>query len=76
MSSLEDFDPYTSHRLHWFPFEITQCTALKDSRISKRALYGNFKYRNPFPDLRNEGEFLDSLRPANCSVCNQAFGER
>ena len=43
MTALEDFDPYTSYRLHWFPFEITRCPKLKDSRVSTRALYGNFK---------------------------------
>lgn len=69
MTALEEFDPYTSYRLHWFPFEITRCANLRDSRISTRALYGNFKNRNPFPDLRKEAEFLDSIRPVNCSVC-------
>jgi len=48
MSSLEEFDPYTSYRLHWFPYEITRCSRLKRSRVSTRALYGNFKYR-PVP---------------------------
>src|SRR4051812_27794233 len=48
MTSLEQFTPYTSYRLHWFPFEITRCANLKRSTVSTRALYGNFKYRPPF----------------------------
>src|ERR1044072_9112270 len=43
MESLEYFDPYTSYDLHWFPYEIINCKKLKDSRVSSRALYGNFK---------------------------------
>ena len=40
MSELEKFDPYTSYRLHWFPYEITRCRRLKDSTVSTRAIYG------------------------------------
>lgn len=69
MTALQDFDFYTSYRLHWFPYEITRCLQLKNSRISTRALYGNFKNRNPFPDLRRDNDFLDSIRPKACSVC-------
>jgi hypothetical protein len=29
MQSLEDFDPYTSYDLHWFPYEILHCKNLK-----------------------------------------------
>lgn len=70
MEALEYFDPYTSYNLHWFPYEIINCKNLKDSRVSTRALYGNFKYRRPFPDLSNnpvryEGERL------KCSVCKK-----
>jgi len=90
MTSLEEFDPYTSYRLHWFPYEITRCQNLRDSRVSTRALYGNFKYRPPFPRLRHrrnpaasrvEPERL-SLRhwqtetSRRCSVCNQPFEDR
>ena len=75
MTALEDFDSYTSYRLHWFPFEITRCPNLCESRISTRALYGNFKYRNPFPDLRKEREFLDSIRPVCCSVCQSTIDD-
>lgn len=31
MTSLEEFSPYTSYRLHWFPYEITRCQNLKRS---------------------------------------------
>jgi hypothetical protein len=47
MTNLEEFDPYTSYRLHWLPYEITRCQKLKRSRVSTRALYGNRKYRPP-----------------------------
>ena len=70
LESLEYFDPYTSYNLHWFPCEITKCKNLKDSRISTRALYGNYKNRMRFPDIshnpvRYEG---DTVR---CSICNE-----
>ena len=69
MSDLEDLDVYTSHRLHWFPYEVTRCRKLRDSRVSTRSLYGNFKYRPPFPPLGN----LDPLGRdprGRCSVCD------
>lgn len=70
MEALEEFDPYTSYSLHWFPYEITRCKNLKDSTVSTRAIYGNHKNRMPFPDLtknpvRYEGETL------RCSVCRE-----
>lgn len=70
MESLEEFTPYTSYDLHWFPYEITRCKNLKASTVSTRALYGNYKNRMGFPNLthnpvRYEGETL------RCSVCNQ-----
>ncbi|MBO9701858.1 MAG: leucine-rich repeat domain-containing protein [Sporocytophaga sp.] len=70
MESLEYFDLYTSYDLHWFPYEITKCKKLKDSRISTRALYGNFKNRMGFPKLdhnpvRYQGDTL------SCSVCEK-----
>jgi hypothetical protein len=70
MSSLEEFDPYTSYRLHWFPYEITRCKKLKSSRVSTRALYGNFKYRSPFPRLPS---LSANVLPASCSVCRGQF---
>ena len=70
MESLEYFDPYTSYDLHWFPYELTKCKNLKDSRISTRALYGNKKNRKRFPRLehnpvRYEGEIV------KCSICEK-----
>ncbi|MFE2019633.1 leucine-rich repeat domain-containing protein [Streptomyces sp. NPDC059499] len=79
MTSLEEFSPYTSHRLHWFPYEITRCRELRRSTVSTRALYGNFKYRPPFPPLRQADEWdLGVAEPhrwgaeaiRNCSVCD------
>lgn len=81
MRSLEVFEPYTSHRLHWYPYELTRCGRLANSTVSTRVLYGNFKFRPPFPALRpvtdpGEADF-GALVPAvwgaaavrTCSVC-------
>ena len=67
MKSLEEFRPYTSRRLHWFPFEITRCSALRESTVSTRNVYGNFKYRMPFPKL--PAAVPVGSTPACCSVC-------
>ena len=70
MESLEYFDPYTSYNLHWFPYEIMDCRKLKDSRISTRALYGNYKHRMGFPRLDHNPVryFGNSLK---CSICKK-----
>jgi hypothetical protein len=70
MESLEYFDPYTSYDLHWFPYEITNCKKLKDSRVSTRALYGNYRNRMGFPSLTHNPVryFGESV---NCSVCKK-----
>ena len=73
MSSLEDLDVYASHRLHWFPYEITRCRKLRDSRVSTRSLYGNFKDRPPFPQLSDVNP-LDRDR-SRCSVCDRPLTE-
>ncbi|MEV6679650.1 leucine-rich repeat domain-containing protein [Streptomyces erythrochromogenes] len=83
MTSLEEFSPYTSYRLHWFPYEITRCSKLVRSTVSTRALFGNVKYRPPFPRLRApdgapSGARLGALDPkrwgataiGTCSVCD------
>jgi hypothetical protein len=88
MTELVKFTPYHSYRLHWFPYEITRCRKLKNSTVSTRALYGNFKFRPPFPKLqpgRNSTEALElgNLSPeiwgtesiATCSVCNRSLSE-
>jgi len=70
MELLEYFDPYTSYDLKWFPYEITKCKNLKDSRISTRAIFGNFKNRKAFPLLDNNPVkyFEDKIK---CSVCEK-----
>jgi hypothetical protein len=70
MTALEKFTPYTSYRLHYFPYEITRCSKLKESSVSTRALYGNYKYRPPFPRL--PAAPLE-LAPQRCSVCQGLF---
>jgi hypothetical protein len=73
MSGLEQFTPYTSYRLHWFPFEIVRCANLKRSTVSTRALYGNYKNRPPFPKLPQVNHLY---MPISCSVCGTPFGDR
>jgi len=88
MENLVEFDPYTSHRLHWFPYEITRCAKLDESRVSTRALYGNYKYRPPFPRLEQPlsstaGVDLSNLRPerygapaiTTCSICRASLAQ-
>ncbi|MER5886692.1 leucine-rich repeat domain-containing protein [Streptomyces sp. NPDC001941] len=91
MTSLEEFTPYTSYRLHWFPYEITRCPNLRRSSVSTRALFGNYKLRPPFPRLRpTQARAVDAdpdlgrLDPGRwgptslgtCSVCDQPLAER
>jgi hypothetical protein len=72
MANLEEFDVYTSYRLHWFPYEITHCKNLKRSRVSTRGIYGNYKNRAPFPRLP---DVAPGIVPARCSVCHAPFTE-
>ena len=72
MESLESFDPYTSYNLHWFPYEIMNCKELKDSRISTRALYGNFKNRMVFPRLHHNPVKYHS-DTIKCSICKKTM---
>jgi hypothetical protein len=69
MTDLEELDIYSSYRLHWLPYEVTRCTRLKRSRASTRALYGNYKYRTPFPSLGAQD--ASSELPEACSVCRE-----
>ncbi|WP_234021355.1 hypothetical protein [Streptomyces sp. 142MFCol3.1] len=39
MTSLEEFSPYTSRRLHWFPYEIRRCARLMNSTVNTRSIY-------------------------------------
>jgi uncharacterized protein (TIGR02996 family) len=76
MRNLEEFDPYTSHRLHWFPYEITRCKKLVRTTVSTRALYGNRKYRPPFPELTPVPADGETPPIRNCSVCNRQFEDQ
>jgi hypothetical protein len=84
MTGLERFTPYWSHRLHWFPYELTRCSALRDSTVSTRSIYGNRRYRPAFPVLDSERSppspaDLTDLDPEiwgattidSCSVCGK-----
>ncbi len=74
MESFEYFDPYTSYNLHWFPFEITNGKNLKDSSVSTRSLYGNYKNRMGFPKLNNAPVKYISEK-LNCSICNKEMND-
>jgi hypothetical protein len=74
MTSLKRFTPYTSRRLHWFPYEITRCPNLRDSTVSTRHLYGNFKHRMPFPAL--PAGIPSGSTPDACSVCQEPLPTR
>ncbi|MDG4862786.1 leucine-rich repeat domain-containing protein [Streptomyces sp. T-3] len=89
MAALEEFSPYTSRRLHWFPYEITRCSKLADSTVSTRSVFGNYKHRPPFPQLQpprdsTAGIDLGHLDPARwgtteirtCSVCDEPLDRR
>jgi hypothetical protein len=71
MQSLEVLDVYRSYRLHYFPYELSRCQALRDSRVSTRTGYGNEKIQRPFPDLLHPANAttLSALAPSVCSVC-------
>ena len=75
MRSLAVLDIYTSYRLHFLPYEVTRCTQLRYSRASTRALFGNYKYRPPFPDLTHADNTtpLSLLAPSTCSVCSSSL---
>ncbi|MDQ1031275.1 hypothetical protein QF035_008857 [Streptomyces umbrinus] len=64
MTNLEE-SPYTSYRLHWFPYEITRCRKLTRSTVSTRALFGNYKLRSPFPQLQPSLNSVADLDPGN-----------
>ncbi|KKD06453.1 hypothetical protein [Streptomyces sp. WM6386] len=88
MTSLEQFTPYTSYRLHWFPYEIIRCRKLISSTVSTRALFGNYKLRPPFPRLRPSQDSVMELDTADldpkrwgatavrhCSVCARPIAQ-
>lgn len=75
MSSLRVFTPYTSYSLHWFPYEITRCSRLRDSTVSTRATFGNSKTNMPFATLTPTGR--TSLWPSHptrpCCICGTEY---
>ncbi|WP_198170971.1 leucine-rich repeat domain-containing protein [Actinoplanes awajinensis] len=78
MANLRRFEPYTSRRLHWYPYELTRCRELRASAVSTRALYGNYKHRPPFPALRPpfvvtepDPAIHGADAISSCSVCDQ-----
>jgi len=77
MEDLENFVPYTSDGLHWFPYEITRCHKLVDSTVSTRKLYGSYSYRTPFPRLdplaSPDPLWSPSASLRSCSVCETVF---
>ena len=74
MESMVEFDPYTSYNLHWFPFEIMDCKRLIDSRVSTRAIYGNYKNRMPFPSLVDAPVQYPGGE-VRCSICKKAMSQ-
>ncbi len=72
LKSLQYLSLYTSWRLHWVPYEITKCRELTDTSFSTRMLYGNYKFRTPFPHLRQKEnrEVYHLTTPKQCSICN------
>ena len=68
MESLEKLSTYGSYYLHWYPYEILNCKNLHTTWVSTRALYGNFKYLPPFPQLK-ETIFELYGHEACCSIC-------
>ncbi|MEN3534228.1 hypothetical protein AAH991_03860 [Microbispora sp. ZYX-F-249] len=88
MTNLQEFSPYMSHRLHWFPYELTRCRQVKASTVSTRSLYGNSKLRPPFPPLRPGRASIRDLDLTGldpevwgtdmikaCSVCDRPIAE-
>lgn len=73
MASLEELVLYSSYRLHWMPFEVARCPRLAKTLFSTRALYGNYKYRPPFPRL-NIDDSKSNTESTNCSVCRKQLG--
>ena len=68
MTALTHFDVYTSYGLQWFPYELTRCKNLIESRVSTRVLYGNYKNRLHFPWLKDNPVHSQD-GSVKCSVC-------
>ena len=70
MESIEDFDIYTSYQINWLLFEISRCKKLKESTMSIRTLYGNYKTNLRFPSLENQ-QVYDEGKVTRRSICNE-----
>ena len=73
LPELVEITPYTSYGLHWYPFELARAPSLRMSTVSTRALYGNYKFRPPFPLL---APYAEAKPPRPCSVCDAMFEDR
>lgn len=73
LPELTELTPYTSYRLHYYPYELARAPVLRSSTVSTRALYGNFKFRPPFPLL---APTQVALPPRPCSICDAMFEDR
>jgi len=71
MESLRTFIPYTSYKLHWYPYEIINCTTINKSTVSTRALYGNYNTKLKFPDLTLETVKYFDTEIVKCSICKK-----
>ncbi len=68
MKSLTGFNAYTSYHLQWYPYEILECKNLTSTKVSTRALFGNYKTNLAFPSLtKTPVKYTTSTIP--CSVC-------
>ena len=73
LPELTKLEPYTSYNLHYYPYELARAPKLSGSTVSTRALYGNFKFRTPFPLL---APYDTAMPPRPCSVCDAMFDDR
>ncbi|KAL6075878.1 Leucine-rich repeat domain-containing protein, variant 3 [Balamuthia mandrillaris] len=70
LKKLRVFCPYTSYRLHYFPYEALRCP-LKDTTVSTRAIYGNYKNNWPLPRLPPHPTDRSSSRvPSLVDICS------
>ncbi|SEA65850.1 hypothetical protein SAMN05660909_02860 [Chitinophaga terrae (ex Kim and Jung 2007)] len=70
MEALETFNSYTSDNLHWYPYEITNCTRLRSSKVSTRVLYTHLKGKRGFPDLKDNPVRYHG-ETVKCSICQK-----
>jgi hypothetical protein len=79
MTNLEEFTPYTSYRLHWFPYEIRRCKKLKRSTVSTRAVYLTTNSDLPFRLCRSIQNCIAhklatfAMVPSTMCLCNDGL---